>query len=380
MNIQISKAALTFSLLSCLAMATSGCLKPPHEPGSPDSAAVAGTPSTAAAPVCAVSRPTTPASGPVVSTVAGTSQGFVDGPGDAARFAGPYGVAADANGNLFVADLANNRIRKIDPCGNVITLAGNGTLGDTDGTGGPNGSAEFYFPSGVAVDAQDNVYVADLSNRIRKIDPQGNVTTLAGNGAFGHVDGTGGRNGSAEFLHPIGIVVDAQDNVYVADEGNNCIRKIDAQGNVSTLAGNGIEGSVDGTGGPDGTAELSRPTGLAMDAQGNLFASESGRVVKIDPQGNVTTYAAEIADAEALVVDAQGNVFTAEPNDHLIRKIDTQGNVTSFAGTGADGTVDGPYGSNGTATFSQPHGLAIDSQGNIFVADQGGERIRMISQ
>ena len=148
-------------------------------------------------------------------------------PSGTTEFYGPTGVAVDTAGNVYVADSINNRIRKVDPSANVTTLAGNGKPGYADGTGGPTGTAEFNEPVGVVVDAAGNVYVADTYNsRIRKVDPSGNVTTLAGNGAPGYADGTGGPTGTAEFSGPRGVAVDAAGNVYVADAFNNRIRKI----------------------------------------------------------------------------------------------------------------------------------------------------------
>ena len=225
-----------------------------------------------------------------VTTLAGNgTRGYADGTGGptgTAKFNGPMGVAVDAAGNVFVAELYNNRIRKVDPSGNVTTLAGNGTQGYADGTGGPTGTAEFDRPGGVAVDAAGNVYVADTYNNcIRKVDPSGNVTTLAGNGTAGYADGTGGPTGTAEFNNPGGVAVDAAGNVYVADYGNNRIRKVDPSGNVTTLAGNGTPAYADGTGGPTGTAEFWGPAGVAVDTAGNVFVADgtNNRIRKITP-------------------------------------------------------------------------------------------------
>jgi streptogramin lyase len=334
-----------------------------------------------------------------VTTFAGNgTAGYADGTGGrngTAEFNQPFGVATDAQGNLFVADETNNRIRKIDSQGNVTTLAGNGTYGYADGTGGPDGSAEFNAPRGVGTDAQGNVYVADFNNnRIRKIDANGNVTTLAGDGEATYGDGTGGANGTAKFNHPTGVATDAQGNAYVADYQNNRIRKIDTSGNVTTFAGNGTAGYADGAGGPHGGAEFNGPTGVAVDAQGNVYVADfdNSRIRKIDALGNTITLAgngtpgfvdgtggpngtAEFSLPCAVAVDAQGNVYVADTFNSSIRKIDTNGNVTTLAGNGTPGYADG---AGSSAQFLNPHGVTVDGQGNVFVADNGNARVRKI--
>jgi sugar lactone lactonase YvrE len=345
--------------------------------------------------------------GPVeVTTLAGNgTQGFADGTGGPygiAEFDEPLGVAVDAQGNVYVADSSNYRIREIDLAGNVTTFAGRGTFGHVDG---PSGTAEFQDPSGIAIDSHGNFYVADSAgNRIRKIDPSGNVTTLAGNGTGaststgGYADGTGGPNGSAEFYIPMGVAVDGQGNVYVADTWNNRVRKIDPVGNVTTLAGNGLQSYEDGTGGPNGTAEFYGPEGLAVDAQGNVYVADSAnnRVRKIDTGGNVTTLAgngtpgfadgtggpngtAEFLLPMGVAVDSQGNVVVADNASHRIRRIDPAGNVTTLAGNGMPSSVDGTGGANGSATFYYPWSVASDAAGNVYVADSGSSSIRRIS-
>ncbi|MBT5875864.1 MAG: T9SS type A sorting domain-containing protein, partial [Candidatus Latescibacteria bacterium] len=188
-------------------------------------------------------------------------------PGTLAAFNTPAGVAVDGDGNVFVADRTNDRIRKITPAGIVSTFAGSGTFGSLDG---PATTAQFSLPAGVAVDADGNVYVADnLSNRIRKITPGGVVSTLAGSGTFGSADGVGT---AAEFGSPAGVAVDIVGNVYVADVNNNTIRKITPGGVVSTLAGSGSIGAADGVG---QAAQFYNPAGVAVDATGNIYVSDS---------------------------------------------------------------------------------------------------------
>ena len=184
---------------------------------------------------------TTNFSGATVSTLAGSTGGYLDATGTAAKFSNPYGTAVDASGNVDVADYNNNRIRKVTRLGVVTTLAGS-TGGYLDGTGT---GAKFYNPAGVAVDASGNVYVADMSNhRIRKVTAGGVVTTLAGSGAAAFGDGTGT---AAKFSYPTGVAVDASGNVYVADMSNQRIRKVTALGVVTTFAGSSY-GYLDGTG------------------------------------------------------------------------------------------------------------------------------------
>jgi sugar lactone lactonase YvrE len=202
-----------------------------------------------------------------VTTFAGSgSYGDTDGTGAAASFRFPHGVAIDAVGNVYVADRNNYKIRKITPMGEVSTLAGSGSLGNADGLGT---AASFNYPTGIAIDATGNLYVADSENhKIRKITPAGVVSTLAGSGLPGNTNGTGT---SASFKAPLGVTVDAAGNVYVADSQNHKIRKITPAGVVSTFAGSGGAGSTDGAG---SVASFNLPAGVAVDASGNVFVAD----------------------------------------------------------------------------------------------------------
>ncbi len=314
--------------------------------------------------------------------------------GGAAEFELPWGVAIDSQGSLFVADTNNNRIRKIDTNGNVSTFAGNGNAGFMDGTGGPNGAAEFNHPAGIVLDSQGNFIVADqLNHRIRKVAPNGMVSTIAGNGTASFADGSGGAQGTAEFNGPYGLALDAQGNIIVADSGNNRIRKVDTSGNVTTVAGNGTENLLDGTGGADGTAEFGAPHGVAVGHQGDIFVADyfNSVVRKIDSSGNVTTIAgssygnldgpalqAEFMNPESVAADADGNLIISDSDGNYIRKLDTQGNVTTLAGNGRyESYADGPASS---ASFSKPAGLAFDAEGNIIVVDSANNCLRKITQ
>lgn len=320
-----------------------------------------------------------------VSTLAGSTQGFADGTGSSAKFYMPTGVATDVQGNIYVVDEFNNRIRKITPTGVVSTFAGNGTQGFVDGNGS---SAEFNSPLGIAADVQGNIYVADPGNNcIRKITPAGVVSTYAGNGTQGFADGDGS---SAEFSLPYGIAVDAQENVYVTDHGNIRIRKITPDRTVSTLAGNGTLGSIDGNG---SSAEFNSPLGIATDTQGNIYVADifNNNIRKITPSGVVSTLAgngmpgyadgngssAKFNQPMGVAVDGQGNIYVTEQVNSRIRKITTEGIVSTLAGDGSQGSADG-IGS--LAKFNGPEGVAVDAHGNIYIADSFNNLIRKITQ
>jgi len=327
----------------------------------------------------------------VVSTLAGTAEimGSADGTGAAARFWTPWSVATDSAGNVYVAD-GNDTIRKITPAGVVTTLAGtSGTVGSTDGTGA---AARFYVPEGVATDTAGNVYVADTGNdTIRKITPAGVVTTLAGTaGMTGSTDGIGA---AALFSGPQAVVTDGAGNIYVADEGNSTIRKITPAGVVITLAGTaGMTGSSDGMG---AAARFFAPRGVATDNAGNVYVADSynDTVRKITPAGVVTTLAgtagmtgstdgmgaaARFNDPHGVAVDGSGNVYVAEPFNYTIRKITPAGMVTTMAGLALEfGSADG---TGPTARFVSPLAVAAtDSAGNVYVADLGNYTIRKVT-
>ena len=323
--------------------------------------------------------------GGIVTTLAGArDNGSNDGVGSAARFQSPNGVAVDAGGNLFVADTYNATIRKVTPAGLVTTVAGAPDQGGSaDGAGS---AARFSYPHGVAVDASGTVYLADTNHTIRKISPDGAVTTLAGLAdSAGSADGPGG---TARFNHPIGVAVDAGGNVFVADTDNGTIRKITPAGVVTTFAGApGQRGSADGAG---SVARFNYPTGLAVDASGTLFVADlyAHTIRKITPDGVVTTLAglnqsgsadgtgsaARFNNQRAVAVDAGGNVFVADTDNHTIRRIGANGFVSTVAGSvGRRGNANG---AGSAARFHNPLGLAVDASGSLFVVESGSNAIR----
>lgn len=326
-----------------------------------------------------------------VSTLAGLAGtlGYEDGVGSAARFERPSGLAVDREGWIFVADSFNSTLRLVSPGGVVTTLAGaSGREGSSDGQGA---AARFSEVAGVAVDAAGNIYAADRDNHtIRKVRPDGTVTTLAGAaGQAGSADGTGAE---ARFNLPRGVAVDAGGNVYVADRENHTIRKVTPGGVVTTLAGAaGQAGSADGTG---ASARFDLPNGIAVDASGSLFVvdHDNATVRRITPDGVVTTFAglagspgsadgtgaaARFDRPRGITIDGAGNLYVADYGNHAIRKITPSGAVTTVAGvSGQEGSSDGPA---STAHFNLPFGVAVDGSGHLYVADTYNFTIRKIS-
>jgi streptogramin lyase len=327
-----------------------------------------------------------------VSTLAGTagSSGSADGTGSAARFNLPFDVAADLNsGSVYVADSGNQLIRKITSAGVVTTLAGQIVSSGTNN--GSGSAARFNYPSGAAVDGNGNVYIADYSNEVvRKISPAGVVTNLAGKaGVTGTSNGTGT---AARFNGPAGVAVDGSGNVYVAEYQNHAIRKITPAGVVTTLAGRpGTSGTNNGTG---TAARFTNPLGVAVDTSGTVYVGDSGNsaIRKITPAGVVTTLAGLIGTSgtndgvgvaarfyspEDVAVDGSNYVYVADAGNSCIRKVAPDGTVTTLAGLcGTSGSDDG---TNSTARFNSPLGIAVDSAGNLFIGDSGNNVIRKIT-
>jgi sugar lactone lactonase YvrE len=348
----------------------------------------------------------------VVSTLAGSAgtvvAGSTDSFGTSARFNGPSGIAIDLSGYIYVADTLNNLIRRIDPSTLVTTLAGStGVI--SDGADGTGTNARFNAPRGIATDIDGNVYVADTGNHtVRKISPDGVVTTVAGAaGVSGSADGTGSL---ARFNSPQAVAVDSSGSIYVADTGNHTIRKITSSGTVTTFAGSATaSGSSDGSA---TSARFSSPVGLAVDNAGNVYVADGGGVStstfnntirKITPAGVVSTLAgqagthgftdgtgpsARFSLPNGLAVDATGNLYVADGSQSAVagqptnqsstlRKITSDGVVTTFAGfPGVTGSSDG---TGVAARFNNPQGVTIDYAGNLYVADTDSRTVRRVA-
>jgi serine/threonine-protein kinase len=317
--------------------------------------------------------------------VAGSdSAGFVNGVGTVARFNRPFGIAVDTAGNVYVADQGNNVIRKIDKNLNVSTFAG--MAGIPGSANGQDTSATFSKPFGVAVDAGGNVYVADAGNNsIRAINPAGMVSTFSGTGVAGAANGSD----TATFNSPLSVAVDGSGNLYVADYGNNIIRKISPAGLVSTFAGTGATGADNGAG---TIATFNLPEGIAVDGAGNVYVADNGNnlIRKITPDGTVSAFAGNGTAGSAngngtgasfnspfgVAVDGAGNVYVADAGNNLIRKITPGGAVSTFAGSGVKGAKNA---TGSGASFNTPSGVAVDKTGNVYVADENNNLIRKIT-
>jgi hypothetical protein len=314
-----------------------------------------------------------------LSTMAGSAQGYAEGIGTAAQFSSPYGIAFDGGGAVVVTDSGNYKVRKIFSDNSTSLLAGS-TYGFVNGTGA---AAKFGGVSGVARDGFNNTFVCDPDNNcIRKITVTGVVTTFAG-GTQGTADGTGT---AAQFYLPYGLTIDGSGNLYVADMYNHRVRKITPAGVVTTLAGS-TNGYADGTG---SAAQFSYPSGIAVDASGNVYVGENCRIRKITPAGVVTTFAGGTQGfldgngtsarfnigISAIVTDNNNNLFVADTHNYRIRKITPSGDVTTYAGRGFNGTTNGDV---SVATFGTITGLAIDRVNNIlYLADYGNNNIRKV--
>ena len=299
------------------------------------------------------------------------------------ELAGPKGITIDTYNNLYVVNGSGSNILQISPAGFVSVFAG--CLSCTGNTDGFGTWARFNSPTGIAIDSNNNLYVADTGNHIiRKITPAGNVTTIAGSGVAGNTDGTGT---SAKFSAPRGIAIDNNDNLYVTDYNNHRIRKITPTGIVTTFAGSS-NGQIDGQG---TAAKFSYPSGITIDGNGNLYVTDINTIKVISPTGYVSTlsgnYAYDYIDGVgtsarfnmplAIFADNNGDLLISDSNNNRIRKLTINGGVvTTFAGNGTAGDV------NGTAlnsSFFTPYGITKNSTGDIFIADYFNSKIKKIS-
>jgi trimeric autotransporter adhesin len=333
----------------------------------------------------------------IISTVAGNgTAGFSgdDGPATYAELNLPAWAAVDASGNLFVADQGNGRIRKVTPGGIISTVAGNGTEGYS-GDGGAALNAAFDLPTGVAIGATGDLFIADsLNGRIREVTSDGVINTLAGNGRF-QFAGDGGPAISAALNFPTGVAVDTFGNLFIADYLNNRIRKVTSAGIISTAAGDGIFG-YSGDGVPAANTSLSYPASVTVDPASDMFIADTfnNRIRMVTPGGIISTVAgngayaysgdggpalsAALNSPTGVAVDAAGSLFIADQVNNRIRMVTSGGIISTVAGNGTQG-YSGDGGSAISAALNLPSGVAVDAAGNFFIADEGNNRIRMVT-
>ena len=333
---------------------------------------------------------------PFIATVAGNGLSGYSGDGNTATNAKlnyPSGVAVDKAGNLFIADYISECVRKVSTDRIITTVAGNGTFGYS-GDGGPGTNAVLDSPHGVAVDNLGNLFIADSGNhRIRKLDTNGMITTVAGPGAYG-TTGDGGRATNAWLWLPTSVALDNSGNIYIADYDDSRIRMVNTNGIITTIAGNGTAG-FSGDGGAGTNAMVSWPYGIAVGGSGNVFIADYGneRIRKVDTNGVITTVAgngtyiylgdgglainAAFSCPQGIAVDAVGNLLIADQRNNRIRKVDTNGIITTAAGNSGIGfSSDGNIATN--ASLYWPSGVTIDNTGNVFIADTYNSRIREV--
>jgi len=318
--------------------------------------------------------------GGVLTRVAGTGRpgyGGDGGPAVNAQLSGPVGVAVDTTGTVYIGDTGNHRVRKVSPAGVISTIAGTGVPGFF-GDGRSATAAEVASPSGLALDVAGNLYLADAGNgRVRKITAAGIISTVAGNGGFGF-SGDGGPAVNAAMSLPRGVAVDGSGNIYITDE-NERVREVSG-GIISTVAGNGTYG-YSGDGGAATKAALAAPNAVAIDKAGNLLIADgnNNRVRKVDSGGTITTVAAGsgIVSPSGLAVDASGNLYVADQTANIILKVSPDGSIETVAGTGTASSGDGQPATQ--AQLSSPSGVAFDSSGNVFIADSTSNTVRMVS-
>ena len=349
-----------------------------------------------------------------ITTVAGA--GAVEysgdgGPSTAAQLNAPWGIAADSRGNVYIGDSGNDTVRKVAPNGVIATVAGNASRGYS-GDGAAATRAQLNQPLGIALDDAGNLYVAECRGaRVRKVSAAGIITTLAGTGISGY-SGDGGPAGNAQLDCPHGVAADASGNVYIADTGNHSLRRVDANGAISTVAGNGSQGFA-GDGGPALNALLSAPTSLAVDANGSLYIADTGnnRIRRISRDGFIDTVAgggarnfasgndgipatsAVLGTPQGVAVDSAGNLYIGDTQGNHVRRVSAGGTISTIAGRalyGDLGYIDGnldPYlrgysgdgGASVTAQLGMPYGLAVGPDSSVYVADLPNAAVRVLT-
>jgi trimeric autotransporter adhesin len=332
-----------------------------------------------------------------ITTIAGSGYsingGFSGDGGPAVRalLANPYYVAVDGKGSVYISDYLNERVRKVNAKGTISTFAG-------PGTGDQLTNLRHLNPRGVAVDGSGNVYIVDEFDTVLKATPGGTFTRIAGSlHNCGNITclGDGGPATSAELLDPTAVAVDGQGNVYIADTGNERVRKVTPAGTITTIAGAGRfqHPGYSGDGGPATSALLNTPNGVAVDKKGNLYITDqrNNRVRKVNPKGTITTFAgtgkggfsgdggpatrAKLSWPSGIAVDGQGNVYISDNN--RIRKVSPRGRITTIAGSSKYG-YSGDGGRATRAVFNGTRGVAVDARGNVYIADLGNNRVRKV--
>lgn len=301
-------------------------------------------------------------------------------------------VAVDNHGNFYISAKKHHQVFKIDSSGKLTVFAGN-RLEGLSGDGGPAVAAHLWSPHGLVFDSKGNLYISDQRNhRIRKVDTSGIITTFAVTGVTKH------RNPITDAITnlPAGLAVDGQDNLYIADPVNHRVLKAAPDGRLTTFAGTGKRG-FSGDGGPALKAEVAGPTDVAVDAAGNVYVADFGneRVRMIDPSGKITTVAgcgqagdsgdggrapdARLRSPSGLALDNSENLYIADSNNHRVRKVTPAGIISTYAGTGQRG-LSGDGGPAVAARLNRPYALAFDRAGNLFIVDQDNLRIRMVDK
>ncbi len=310
----------------------------------------------------------------VIVTIAGVGDGAWSGdtgPAARAQLFRPSATAIDAAGNLYIADTGNNRVRMVTPGGAVTTFAGNGVAGHS-GDRGAATSAQINAPAGVAVDGLGNLYVSEAA-AVRKVATSGIITTVAGNGSAGY-SGDGGSAASAQLNRPSGLAVDSQSNLFIADTYNGRVREVTPGGVISTFAGNGSF-AVSGDGGQATSAQIAYPTAVAVDSSGNLYIA-AGQVRRVLPSGVISTVATGNY-ITGVAVDASGNLYAADLGNYRVSAITPSGIVIPVAGTG----MQGYSGDGGPASVSQlysPYGVMLDSGSSVFIVDNIANVVRRV--
>jgi sugar lactone lactonase YvrE len=335
--------------------------------------------------------------GGTLTTIAGNGLGSFGGDGGSplnAQLSVPDGVAIDNTGNIYISDFLNNRVRMVSPAGVMSTVAGNGTSGFS-GDGGAATSAQLSQPAGLAIDSAGNLYIADSNNgAVRKVTSAGIISTVAGTGTSGF-SGDGGAATSAKMMAPFAVALDSAGNLYIADY-YGWIRKVTAStGVISTFAGNGTIG-YSGDGGAATAAQFYNPLGVAVDSSGTVYVADSNNgAVRMIQNGIITTIAgngtltyagdgglasfAQFSQISSVAVDSQGNIYVADTGNNAIRLFPLGGLVTTIAGNGAQGYL----GDGGPATVAElngPKAMAVTAAGNVYFTDAGNNSVRLLTR